>query len=121
MNVRIKSVPNAGDLTKERLVLTALAHVDIGAYAVFCSGIADAGTPDAGPVAGPKRAYWFPDYEVNAGDVIVLYTKTGTQSKKPWNGKTAHFFYWGLSAPIWGPTVCAVLLLTSEFEFQIVE
>ncbi len=116
MRVEIKSFPDAGKLREERLVLRVLSDVDLGDYAVFCSETADDGTP----VAGRKRAFWFPDYEVKTGDLIVLYTKSGSQSKKDWKGKTAHFFYWGLDAAIWVPTVSAVVLLVSEWEFKIV-
>lgn len=116
MKVEIRSFAEAGELTKERLILKASSDLDIGDYAVFCSGISDEGNP----TSGRKRAFWFPDYAVKAGDLVVLYTKKGSQSKKAWKSNTAHFFYWGLEAPIWVPPKCAVVLLVDDFDFEIV-
>jgi hypothetical protein len=38
---------------------------------------------------------------VEAGDLVVLYSKPGTQSQKKLNNGTAvHFFYWGVGGTI---------------------
>jgi hypothetical protein len=114
MKLELRSIAAPGDLGKERLVLKALSDMDVGDYAVLRSGIGDSG----GPTSGRKRAYWFPDVSVKAGDTVVLYTKTGKRSKKTLdNGGTAHFFYWGSETPLWDEKHCAVLLLVSEWEY----
>lgn len=114
MSLEIRSFANPGDLDKERIVLKALSDTDVGDYAVLRSGLAK----DGGPTSGRKRAYWFPDSNVKAGDLVVLYTKKGTQRQKPIEaGGTAHFFYWGSDAPLWDKSHCAVLVLVSEWDY----
>lgn len=114
MKLAIHSVAAPGDIGKERLVLKALSDTDVGDYAVLWSGIGDGG----GPTSGRKRAYWFPDITVRAGDSVVLYTKKGDRSKKVLDGGgTAHFFYWGSETPLWDENHCAVLLFISEWDY----
>lgn len=113
MKIEISSFSDAGVFDKERLILKVLSDVDVGDYAVFCSAASKSG----GAVAGKKTAYWFPDEDVNSGDLVVLYTKKGNSSKKGLSGgRTAHFFYWGLDHSIWaGSANVAVLLRVSEW------
>lgn len=113
MKLEISSFPDAGVYGKERLILTVVSDVDVGGYAVFCSEASKSG----GAVAGKKAAYWFPDEYVTSGDLVVLYTKKGSSSKKELSGgRTAHFFYWGLDHSVWGGTAnVAVLLRVSEW------
>lgn len=114
MKLKLRSVAAPGDLEKERLVLDATLDTDVGDYAVLWSGIGSSG----GPTSGRKRAYWFPDVSVKAGDVVVLYTKKGERGKKTLDaGGTAHFFYWGRESPLWDDSHCAVLLLVSEWNY----
>lgn len=100
MQLELKSFADAGVLDKERLVIRALADVNIGSYVVLRSKKNSSGNP----ISGTKDAYWFPDVDVSRGDLIVLYTKRGTSSKKALDtgGGTAHFYYWSQSTPFWG-------------------
>jgi hypothetical protein len=106
-----------GQLSKERLVLKALTSLNVGDYAIFRSRAAD----DKSPTSGPKSAYWFPDLPVAADDLIVLYTKKGSQSTKILSsGRVAHFFYWNREEAIWGDYhYGAVIVLVSDWEFQL--
>lgn len=114
MKLQIRSIAAPGDIEKERLVLKATSDADVGDYAVLWSGISTSG----GPTSGRKRAYWFPDVIVRAGDTVVLYTKKGERGKKALDsGGTAHFFYWGNETPLWDENHCAVLLLVSEWNY----
>jgi hypothetical protein len=114
MSLELRSVAAAGDLEKERLVLKALSDTDVGDYAVLWSGIGNSG----GPTSGRKRAFWFPDIKVKAGDTVVLYTKKGDRSKKALDGgATAHFFYWGSDSLLWDENHCAVLLFVAEWTY----
>lgn len=117
MTMKISSFANAGDLSRERLVLRVVADIDIGAYAVLCSRVFKGEVP----TAGRNTAYWFPDQQVKAGDRVVLYTKSGVDSKKPIEGHgTAHFFYWGLTNPLWAASVnTAVLLRVATWSHKI--
>lgn len=117
MKVAVSSFADMGNLAKERLVLKVLADTDIGRYAVFSSDIyskpGKSGNPI--PTSGRKRAYWFDDLPVKAGDLVVLYTKGGLTSKKVLDsGNTAHFFYWGLTAPIWEAAKTGVVVLSVD-------
>lgn len=114
MKLKIRSIAGPGDIKKERLVLKAESDANVGDYAVLWSGI---GSAD-GPTSGRKRAYWFPDVAVRAGDIVVLYTKKGERSNKALDGgSTAHFFYWGSETPLWDQNHCAVVLFVAEWDY----
>lgn len=100
MQLEIKNFADAGVLEKERLIIRVLSDVNIGSYMVLRSKKNDKGMP----ISGTKDAYWFPDVIVSRGDLIVLYTKRGTSSKKALKGgdSTAHFYYWSKGVPFWG-------------------
>jgi len=116
MNLTFSSFADAGDLSKERLILKAKSDLAIGNYAVFVSGV----TADGTATAGKKTAFWFPDGDVKANDLVVLYTKTGIASKKVLkSGATAHFFM-GLQNPQWEALGRrgAVILRAVEWTFK---
>jgi hypothetical protein len=117
MMLEISSFADPGTHEKERVILKALADLDIGNYAVLCSTISDRKSP----TAGPKIAYWFPDGDVKSGDLIVLYTKSGQNSKKDIAGDhTAHFYYWSREDTLWGTGKrTAVILRVAEWIHQI--
>jgi hypothetical protein len=112
--LKIVGIIDRGIPGKERLHLSAVANVNLNYYAVFDTVYMG---PDAIETI-PLRAYWFANYEVRAGDHVILYTRPGEQSTKLRNdGFTNHFFYWGLERPIWkAPSSCAVLLEISNWE-----
>ncbi len=62
----------------------------------------------------------FPMASLNAGDLVVLYTKRGKSSVKKLNsGNTAHFYYWGEANALWGGVGnCAVLLAVEDWIFK---
>ena len=97
MKIEIKSIADKGDPNKERLVLRVLQDVNIGYFLVLCTGFSE------GQVnTGVNETFWFPDKEVQAGDLVVLYSKSGATNEKTLEGGSkAHFFYWGLSGPLW--------------------
>lgn len=108
MNIKIRAIRNSGVADKERLVLQVLRDDDIGYYVVF-----DTTFTEDGKISNKVRhSYWFPDKKVRIGDLVILYTKPGTQSESQnEDGSTAHFFYWGLDKTIWNKEGdCAVLL-----------
>lgn len=107
MKVEIRSVADKGLRLKERLVLKARAETDIGEYVLMQAGF------DHGAVTvGTHHTLWFPYKKVRAGDLIVVYTKEGTEMEKRLkDGSTAHFFYWGISEPIWNTSNRAPVIL----------
>jgi hypothetical protein len=116
MKLKISSIAALGTARKERLVLQVLASTDIGEFAVFRT------RERAGTVTtGVLDVFWFPDKAVEAGDLVVLYSKRGRQSEKKLdNGSTVHFFYWGVEDPAWAQEgVAAVLLHVDEWRSHL--
>ncbi len=118
MNLEIRSFADAGDQSKERIILKAMTDIDVGGYAILRSGVSTSGT---NPTSGRKITYWFPDLEVKANDLIVLYTKKGSRSSKPMeNGRTVYFFYWGRDESLWDSKLFgAALLEVADWQFEV--
>jgi hypothetical protein len=116
MNLSISKVRFPGDLERERVVIEASKDAEVGRYLILRSR-SDGKTYFGGKI---QASYWFPDDEIKAGDLVVLYTKKGKRSTKSNNdGTTSHFFYWGLQTPVWGPETAAVLVRTADWEATI--
>lgn len=107
MKLKIRSVAEKGVEGKERLVIRVESHTNVGEFLVMCTGFANGSVN-----IGVTHTYWFPDKEVSAGDLIVLYTKSGTISeKKLESGSKAHFYYWGEQGSLWSASNKAAVLL----------
>jgi hypothetical protein len=116
MNLEIRSLADRGDHQKERLTLRCVNDTDMGHYALLQTSSRD------GVVnTGVKRTIWFPDKLIQTGDLVVVYTRQGTQSEKVLTtGKKAHFLYWGFSVPIWEEDDAgAVLLHAPEWDARL--
>jgi hypothetical protein len=99
MDVEFQSVRDPGDKDHERVVLSAEKGVDLGRYMLIAARVSGKSTTLGGRV---PASYWFPDRDINAGDLVVVYTKAGSSTaKENSSGKTSHFFYWGKTRPIW--------------------
>lgn len=96
MKLEVNGVRDAGDIDKERVVIKATSNLDVGFYMLFQAGYYNDTVTN-----GVRASYWFPDKEINAGDLVILYTKKGTNSEKPLESSTSHFFYWGQEEPLW--------------------
>lgn len=97
MKLAIKYVREHGNLEKERIILKALDDVNIGDYL-----LADTTYINDNEVSNMLRhTFWVPDKNVKKGDLIVIYTKRGSDSVKRNNSGTTHFFYWGMKRTIW--------------------
>ena len=107
MTLEFRTVADQGDLEKERLIMTANADTDIGDYAILQTGYGE-----SLPSTVVFNAFWFPNKKISIGDVVVLYTRTGTRSERTTEGgETIHFFFWNIDSPIWETSNrCAVLL-----------
>ena len=100
MTLKIRAVREKGDLNKERIVLAADANEDIGQYVLFSTK----STGDNEVSSRVRRTLWLPDYQVEAGDLVVVYTKASSQQvkeKKNDDGTKTVFIYWGKSDPVW--------------------
>lgn len=111
MNVQILRVVDKGNINSERIVLKILANDNIGHYAIFRSGINSSGTGITNKV---YSTYWFPDSQVRAGDLVVLYTKSGIATNTSnSDGTTTRFYYWGFTSPVWNNGNYMVTLVTT--------
>ncbi len=98
MNIEIKSIADKGDLKKERLVLRVKQDANVGYFLMLRTGFSGGQM-----TTGVTHTFWFPDKDVKAGDLVVLYSKAGTANEKVLDrGAKAHFFYWGQSSALWG-------------------
>lgn len=105
---RIDGVRNRGEITRERLLIRAERAVDIGKYLLLSARTRE------GRILGSRvpNCYWFPDVEITAGDLVVLYSKSGSKNVRENNsGNHSHFFYWGLGEPVWDDPARAPVLV----------
>lgn len=107
MRLKISNIRDRGDLNKERVVFEVESAGDIGEFLLIQTGLRNGETI----TNQVFDTYWFPDKEVNIGDFVVLYSKIGKNSEKPFNDVTSHFFYWGKTEPIWNIKERAAVLM----------
>jgi hypothetical protein len=115
MDLEIRRVVDKGNLDKERIVIYAKGDAEIGEYILFDTTFKGDGT-----VSNKLRhTFWIPDQEVNAGDLIVIYTKKGMNKfKENENGSKTYFLYWGLNETVWNQNEdCAVLVKIDQWTF----
>ncbi|MEJ6399363.1 hypothetical protein [Yoonia sp. 208BN28-4] len=112
MKIELRSIIGAGNLSIERVTLRIVADLDIGDYMLAQSFMFD-----EQPSTNLQNCFWFPFKEVSKGDLIVLYSKEGTQREKPLStGANAHFFYLDLKQPIWDDSdMGAVIIETPDW------
>ena len=108
MKVQITSVQDKGDMRHERLVLRVKRDVDIGDFMLLRTAFAD-----GHPTTRVENTLWFPDMLMSAGDIVVVYSKSGSAKQKKISGdRTAYFFYWHQDSTLWDDeNVAPVLLL----------
>lgn len=113
MTLRIRAVREKGNPEKERIVLTAESSEDIGQYILFCTHYEG----DDSVSAKVRNTLWLPDQKVEAGDLVVIYTKKSTNlikiKENDDNTKTI-FIYWGLGGTIWNKGEDAAVLVKMD-------
>lgn len=107
MDLRINGVYNTSTPKTEYLQLEVLNQADLKDYMV-------SDTTYIGPntVSNKHRhGFWFNSQVVLKGDIIRLYTGTGTNSSKKFaSGHTEYSIYWNLKQCVWNNTGDGVLL-----------
>jgi len=107
MKLELRSIVAPGDLKNERLTLRALENLDVGDFLV-----AQAGYVDDSPTTQLFHALWFPYKVIRKGDLVVIYTKEGSNKERVLDrGNKAHFYYFDLSDPIWADANKSALVL----------
>jgi hypothetical protein len=112
MKVKIKYIKEKGNQDKEKIVMIAMDDCNIGDYLLMDT------TYDDNMISNKLRhTFWFPDKKIKKGDLVILYTKKGTDSEKiNETGNKSHFFYWDLEKTIWNEEKdCAVLFQIDEY------
>ncbi len=114
MTVELVGIEDAGNIEKERLVLKASAHDQLGNYAIFRCEADEDGLPYSGNIS---KTFWFPNRMLAAGDLVILYTRQGRDSrKKDEGGHTSYFYYWDLDEPLWTIGAMPVVVQTPDWE-----
>ena len=115
-NLRVVRVREAGQ-ARERVLIRARRACNLGKYAIV--GVTIDGN---GYFPTNRQIYWFPDAEVEAGDLIVLQTLDGIDGAFPnAEGKTTHRFHWALTKPVWTSlrVPCLVLIGAADFADEV--
>jgi hypothetical protein len=115
MKIDIRGVYEAGNLEKERIVLRANSEIDIGRFILSRNSyIADGAVHDK-----MRNAFWLPDQNVEAGHLVVIYTKNGeNRVRVNKDGSKTHFIYSGLTQPIWSSEDAIVLFEIASWEMK---
>lgn len=96
MALVITGIGDKGKLTGERVGFRVTSKGNLKYFCVFSTKFTENGFYNRS-----KDAFWFAPEEVNAGDKVVLYTKSGTDSfQNNDDGTKTYFKYWGLSNPL---------------------
>jgi hypothetical protein len=111
MNISIKYIREPGSREHERVVLEVTERDDVGRYILARSSL----TSDRSISSDLQDVYWLPDQKVEAGDLVVIYTKSGrNKSKQNRDGSSSHFLYWGLPDPMWNERNAVPVLFCIE-------
>jgi hypothetical protein len=114
MKVKIISVHNQGDFNKEYVLMEVYEDCNIGDFI-----LADSTYTSGGQISNKVRhTYWIPDKQVEEGDLVSVWTKSGTKTTTTnANGITVHRFYWGLDRAVWNDEGdCAVLFELKDWQ-----
>lgn len=106
MRLKITNIRDQGDIDKERVVIKVETAGNVGEFLLIQSGYQNDSVTN-----GVHETYWFPDKVVSAGDFVVLYTKSGANSEKPFKEVKSHFFYWGKNRPLWNASNTIAVLM----------
>ena len=100
LDLKIKNVYGKGDLEKECIVLEATDHIGIKDYILYDNTFKGDGTPSN----EFRHLFRFPvsdNYMVNKGDLIYIFTRSGTDRNYKDGLITKHIFYWNSNHLIW--------------------
>ena len=97
MKIKLVEIKDPGNKDKERVILKVLNETDLGGYMIAVS----VEESDQTVSTDLRNVMWLEDQPLKIGDLVVVYTKSGTNGKiVNSDGSTSYFFYWSLSDPI---------------------
>jgi hypothetical protein len=109
MKLTIRTIVDHGH-DSERIVLDVTQAANLKYYLVF-----DTTYLRPGAISNKLRhTYWFAPQAVQVGDVVVLYTKKGSNTSRQENGHTVYFYYWGLDSCVWNDEGDRALLMEAN-------
>jgi hypothetical protein len=108
MKLKINSVENKGDLSKEVVWIDVLQDVANYGDHLLCDTTY---TENDKISAKLRHLFWLPDGAAAKGDFIAVHTGAGTKSSaKNKKGTMTHNLYWGLKETVWNKDGdCALL------------
>ena len=101
MKVQIQFVADKGDRNRERLVLRVLRNADIGDFILIRARFE--GNQVTTEVV---NTFWFPYEAVKAGDVVVVYSKSGNDKQKTIEDNRTALFLLGTGLATMGRREC---------------
>ena len=115
MKLEILQIKGNSDKEKERVIFKVLQTCNLGSYIVALSQELSDGIYSS----RINNVFWFPDKEVKENDLVVLYTKLGSQNSiVNENGTTTHFIYWGLDNTLTSDDKSCIVLLEAKWRFK---
>lgn len=98
MKLKILSIHEQGDASKEYVLIEVIDDCDLDYYA-----IADTTYTSDGKISNKLRHfYWFPSTDVKKGERVVLRTGSGKNDQYTTDsGKKVYRFFWGLGSAVW--------------------
>lgn len=114
MKLSISKIADRGDISNERVLIKVDSTADLSSFLLASSSYVSADAIEA----RARNGYWFGSVDVDAGDLVVVYTKDGRVSKRPGKSRgTVHFFYRGLTKAQYSEaSSCAVLFELQDWE-----
>ncbi len=106
MKLVISSIGDKGDLKNERIGFLVKSVCNLKYFLVNSTSFTEAGFTNRS-----NNSYWFLPTDVEPGDKVVLYSKSGSDSiDKKEDGTKVYFRYWGLTKPIFTDASKGVVL-----------
>ena len=101
MKLKVVSVNDNEEHSSERVFINVLEATDLTYYI-----LRDTTYTEDNHISNKwQHVYKFHKQIVNAGDQVVLYTKTGKDDVRTFaNGKKQYIYYWGLDSSVWNNT-----------------
>lgn len=98
MKAKIRSIHGHGTANEEYVIIDITDGCNAHDYM-----LADTTYTNENTISNKVRhTHWFVKAELKKGDVIILYTGSGTNSStKNTNGSTIYHRYWGLRTAVW--------------------
>ena len=115
MILNINSIKDAGNIEKERIVLSVQRSGDIGDSLIAISRKRDENSISA----KLEHVYWLPNQLVKENDLVVIYSKLGKRNQISNNdGSTTFFFYWGLDESL-AKEEYALVLFDTQWTYKL--